>query len=917
MSSERDRLSEQIHLLGDILGETIREQEGDELFERVEEVRALAKAHRGGDNAAGSRLLALVEALPLEQARGVVKAFATYFQLVNLAEEEERVRVLHRRGQRAAEQGEAMSETIAAAIQRLHEEGTSAEAMQALLDNLFIMPVFTAHPTEAKRRTVLTKLGRIAGFLRTLDFQVLTPHAETDIWKELREEVTSLWQTEETRARQPTVLDEVRNGLYYFESTLFDLVPHIYEELRAALTRTYPDHPFEVPPFLRFGSWIGGDRDGNPFVTLQVTEETLREQKGRILKFYQSVLDRMHGHLSTSDRHGISDALQASLEQDAQLFPDRAAFVNVRYAQQPYRKKMFFIYDKLAATIEDTHRPWRAERLPRSRIYESAEAFLAELRLVQESLRAHQGGKRLAEGRLATLITQVQIFGFHLATLDIRQHAERHRAALGEVFEQYGIARVYAHWPEARKVELLTKEILNPRPLTPARLPFSEETNDTLELFRLIRRAHERVGRMAVQNYVISMTTGASDVLAVLLMAKDAGVDAMLDIVPLFETVADLHAAPEIMTLLFTNAAYQQHLAVRGHAQQIMIGYSDSNKDGGYLTANWELHLAQRALAATCEAHGVHLTLFHGRGGSIGRGGGPANRAILAQPPESVQGRIRLTEQGEAITDRYANRDLAHRHLEQIVHAVLLTSGKRPVHRPSRGGAWEEALRDLSPMAETSYRKLVHESPTMLRYFHDTTPIDEIGRLNIGSRPARRKATAGIQDLRAIPWVFSWMQSRVSLPGWYALGSALEAWAGEEEERWALLTTMHREWPFFRTVIDNAQMSMRKADMLIAEVYAGLAEEATRAEVFPALLEEFARTEQAILRLTGQQDLLDNEKWVQRSIQVRNPYIDPMNYIQVALLHRLRDEDSAETLALQEAVLLSVNGIAAGLRNTG
>ncbi|HEX8680674.1 MAG TPA: phosphoenolpyruvate carboxylase [Ardenticatenaceae bacterium] len=916
MADDRDQLSEQIHLLGDMLGETIIEQEGQPLYDLVEEIRALAKAHRRGDDAAGARLLALVEALPLEQARGVVKAFTTYFQLVNLAEEEERVRVLHRRSREAEQEGKPMGETIAAAIARLRDEALSADEIQTLLRRLYIMPVFTAHPTEAKRRTMLTKLARMTTYLHRLDFHLLTPQQEANALEMLREEIASLWQTDDTRDRQPTVLDEVRNGLYYFESTLFDLLPQIYDELESALARYYPEQPFRVPTFLRYGSWIGGDRDGNPFVTPTVTEETLREQKAMALRLYQQSLDRMHGHLSTSDRYGISEELQRSLAADAELFPDRARFVEERYPHQPYRQKMHFVYQKLAATLEDNQRPWRAERLPRPRAYADVDAFLAELRMVQQSLCDYPGGQRLAEGRLATLVRQVEIFGFHLATLDVRQHADRHRSALAEVFQRYGLD--YGHWPEARRAELLTSELLNPRPLTPHHLDFTEETNETLEIFRLIRRAHERVGHRAVENYVISMTTGASDVLAVLLMAKDAGIADDINVVPLFETVADLHAAPAIMEELFENPAYRQHLEKLGWAQQIMIGYSDSNKDGGYVTANWELHLAQRALAATCAKHDITLTLFHGRGGSVGRGGGPANKAILAQPPESVRGRLKLTEQGEAITTRYANWELAHRHLEQIVHAVLLSSGKRPYNGPSRGGAWQQAMEALSPLAEEHYRRLVHESPEMLRYFHDATPINQIGRLNIGSRPAKRKATAGIQDLRAIPWVFAWTQSRVTLPGWYPLGTAFAQWAGDDPERWALFSTMYHEWPFFRATIDNAQMSMRKADMLIAEVYSTLADEEARQTIFPTLRAEFERTEKAILRLTAQKDLLENEPWLQRSIRVRNPYIDPMNYIQVALLHRLNEQpDSPDAEALRRVILLSVNGIAAGLRNTG
>lgn len=912
-----DRLSAQIHLLGDMLGDTIIEQEGNALYERVEQIRAYAKAHRKGDEAAGDALLELVQALPLAEARGVVKAFATYFQLVNLAEEEERVRVLRQRADEAGQKGATMPETIASAVEKLKAAGVTAEEMQSLLDNLLIMPVFTAHPTEAKRRTVLNKLDRIHDLLDTLDFRLQTPSERTATEAALREAVASLWLTDETRPRPPTVLDEVRNGLFYFESTLLALIPKLHESLRTHLELAYPDYPFRIPNFMRFGSWIGGDRDGNPFVTIKVTEETLREHKTLILRAYRRALDDLHGNLSVAERHGISAELAASIAEDAAMFPERSAFVEERYPGEPYRQKMHFIYAKLGATLEDNQRPWRVDRLPREQIYVNAEEFTADLKLVQASLKELRGGNRLAKGRLATLIEQSELFGFHLASLDLRQHAERHSSALSEILAKYGVAHYFATWNEPRKVELLTRELLTRRPFTPARLPFSAETNETVELFRLVQRAHERVGKAAVDTYIISMTTGASDILTVLLFAQDAGVADDLDIVPLFETVADLHAAPRIMTELFANPAYRQHLEKRGMSQQIMIGYSDSNKDGGYLTANWELYLAQAALAESCAHHGIRLTLFHGRGGSVGRGGGPANRAILAQPAASVRGRFKLTEQGEVITNRYANPVLAHRHLEQIVHAVLLTSHPETAEHAIRP-EWERAVREMSEMAEKAYRALVHDNPHLLAYFQEATPIAEIGQLNIGSRPAKRKATMGIGDLRAIPWVFAWTQSRVALPGWYGVGTAFTQWAGDDSERWALLNTMYRDWRFFTSMIDNAQMSMRKADLLIAKVYATLAEAEVRETIFPILRREFERTKAAILQLTGLPDLMANEPWLHRSIEVRNPYIDPMNYIQVALLERLREGgDESDPAPLRDAILLSVNGIAAGLRNTG
>jgi len=912
-----DALSEQVRRLGDLLGETLVEQEGHGLFERVEEVRRLAKAHRAGDAAAGQRLLERIESLPLHEARGVVKAFAAYFQLVNLAEEEERIRILRRRAHEAQARGEPMGETIAAAVRHLREEGITRDEMQALVSRLLVMPVFTAHPTEAKRRTVLTKLGRIAEALRQLDFASPTPDEQGALIELVREEVVSLWQTEETRHQRLEVMDEVINGLYYFETTLFDLVPVLRRRLRRALEREYPESTFEVPAFLRFASWIGGDRDGNPHVTARVTEQALREHKTTALRLYQMSMDRMRGLLSNAESLGVTEALRASLEADAALFPEEMRRAIERYPRQPYRQKLALVYRKLATTLEESGRAWRHEYRPRPGTYGTAEALVADLAVVQDSLRAHRG-ERLAEGRLGVLREQAETFGFHLASLDLRQHAQRHEAALHEMFARYGIVSDYAALAEEQRVEILARELGSPRPLSPAEVDFSDETNETLSTFRVARRAQVRLGPGAVGAYIVSMARGASDVLAPLLLARDAGCADGLDIVPLFETVKDLHACPAVMATLFTSPAYAPHLARRDRGQPVMIGYSDSNKDAGYVTANWELQRAQRALADVCRSHRVSLLLFHGRGGSVGRGGGPTNRAILAQPQDSVAGRLRLTEQGEAITNRYASRDLAERHLEQLVHAVLVTSLSRERPDPAREASWQSLMTTVSAAAEESYRALVHRSPALVSYFHAATPVDEIAFLHLGSRPARRRPGTDLSDLRAIPWVFAWTQSRVNLPAWYGLGSALAAWAGDDGSRWDELATAYRQWPFFRTLVDNAQLSLRKADLLIAGVYSSLATAEDRAEVFPRLRAEYESTEKAIERVTGQNDLLDNEPWLQRSIRLRNPYIDPMNYAQVALLRRLRAEpEGPDAAALRDAVLLSVNGIAAGLRNTG
>jgi phosphoenolpyruvate carboxylase len=914
---QQQQLSANIHLLGDLLGETIIEQEGREIFELEEKVRSLAKSWRAGDNAAGEQIKALIPDLvdDLPKALAVLKAFTTYFQLVNLAEDEQRTQVLRRRTADAQASGVPGRETIQEAIARLHGEGVTAAEMRGILSNLFIRPVLTAHPTETKRQAILTKLRTLAETVRRLNRDDLLPLEADELMDRLREDILLLWQSDETRDRPPTVLDEVRTGLYFFEATLYNVLPEIYDEFARALALAYPDEQFDVPTFLSYGSWIGGDRDGNPFVTVEVTEEALRTMKEAILTLYNVTVDELyHNLIPAVTRTGVSQELMDSIAEDLKLVPENELEVLDRFRMEPYRQKLIMMFRRLRATRAENERPW-TERVRSARAYHSVDEFMADLRLIDASLRANKGA-RIADGRLADLIRNVEVFGFHLATLDVRQHSSRHRAGVAEIYSHYGIYADYSALAEADKVRVLTNEILNLRPFT-AQLLFSPETNETVELFRLIRRAKEEVDEDSIQTYIISMTSTISNMLEVLLLAKDAGLLGRIDIVPLFETVADLDNAPGIMAALFQNDAYCKHLELRGRRQQIMIGYSDSNKDGGYLRANWMLFRAQRTLAQLCEKHGVRLTLFHGRGGTLGRGGGPANRAILAQPPESVRGNIKITEQGEVISSRYSHRDLARRHLEQLVGAVLLTSGRRPQFPQEE--EWARLMDELSELAFRKYRTLVTR-PQFLTYFHETTPIDQVGALNIGSRPARRKATQDISDLRAIPWVFAWTQSRVNLPSWYGVGTALESFvaAGDPLVRRAALREMYKVWPFFRTVLDNVQMGLAKADFAIASLYAGLTDDVTRDAIFTDLRDEYERTVRVVLDIAETAELLDKEPIIRRSIKVRNPYVDPMNYIQVALLQRLRKETNPEAAqALRRAVLLSVNGIAAGLQNVG
>ena len=913
MSDPQQRLSATVRLLGDMLGETIIVQEGRSLFDLIEEVRATTKSLRAGDADAERRMAERMSALvrDLSGTRSVLKAFTVYFQLINLAEEGHRVRVLRHRLSQADRESRPMRETIDDAVDRLKRSGCSGDDVRRLLEHLLIKPVFTAHPTEAKRRTILEKQRGIGEILEKRDRTDLTPREHARDMHRLREHITALWQTDETRDRRPTVWDEIHNGLYFFDRTLFEVVPGIYGELESALSRHYPGEAFNIGPSLRFGSWIGGDRDGNPNVDAATTEQTLQLHQELALKHYADDLDGLGHDLSMARTYvDASEELDASIVADRERLGERGAAICERFHLEPYRQKVSLMRARVEATQRQIAQPL-AERHPDPSAYANASEFLGDLRRIQASLQGHQATV-LAEGALAQLIRRVQVFGFHVAELDLRQHAHKHHEAIAEILERYRLTDDYRALSIDDRVGLLRREIANPRPLT-AELHFSEPTNDLVRLVRLARHAKDRIAPEAIGSYVISMTEDTSDVLEVLLLASDAELFGRLDIAPLFETIDDLRRAPDVLDALFRIPEYHEHLAQRGHHQEVMIGYSDSNKDGGYLEANWALYRAQQRIAEVCDRHGVELTLFHGRGGSVGRGGGPANRAIRAQPSASVRGRLKLTEQGEVISDRYANPEIAHRHLEQLVHAVLLSGQEEP--SSDRLAEWMPKLEALAERAYETYRGLV-EHPEFVETFHAITPIDHIDELNIGSRPSRRKGSERIEDLRAIPWVFAWTQARVGLPGWYGLGTALDERLADDAEAddWR---RMYAEWPFFRTLIDNAQLSLCQADPTVAGRYATLADEDQR-PIVDLILEEHGRTERAILAITGQSALLDNEAWLQHSIQRRNPYIDPLNFLQVELMRRLRDEDAGgEEAELRHAILLSLNGIAAGLRNTG
>ncbi len=922
---KQERLSEDIHLLGDTLGLVIRRQAGIEIFELEERIRALVKTRRIMEDAAvDARLTQVVSELTPEEAELVSRSFTTYFELVNLAEDQHRVRVLRERERDAHPQ--PLPESVAAAVATLRREGVDEIEMRQLLERLHIEMVFTAHPTQAKRRTVLGKLQRIANALTVLETRDLLP-AELDAVKEqILAEVTLLWITDRSRVARPTVTDEVRTGLFYFDTTIWDVLPTIYDKMKEALTQHYP--MLDLPPrFLSFGSWIGGDRDGNPNVTAGVTTETLRLHRGLALERHRKAARRLDRSLSVSNElRPISPELQDAMAIDKEM-SDHLAYLANRYPNEPYRLYAAQLgADLAAASAGDMVARLQGKSTPSLRM-RTIDTLLDPLLLIDHSLR-DTGLVDIAEADLARTLDQAQVFGLHVARLDIRQYSDYNTAVLDELFSKLGWSEGFGEMDGPARAAVLTDMLARPVPDLSELTDLSPETTETLDLFTLLKRAVDYYGPELFGPYVVSMTHGPEDILAPLLLAywhglclqPDSGVEG-LRFAPLFETRQDLRDAPEVMIALFDHPGYAPHLERAGREQTIMIGYSDSNKDAGYLAANWELYQAQEALAVTCHHAGVLMTLFHGRGGTIARGGGPANRAILAQPPGSVGGRIRITEQGEVIDNRYGHPDIAERHLEQVVHAVLLSSA--PDHyrlqaRPRQ--SWRDAMDELAAISYRAYRSLIYETPELLTYWMQATPMDEISQMRIGSRPSRRTSGATFESLRAIPWGFSWMQSRHVLPGWYGVGEALTTF-GNTPEKMALLREMYAEWTLFRGLLDNAQMSLSQADMGIASLYASLVEdEQIREMIFSRIESAFYETRDSILRVTDQRVLLESDPVRQRSVRQRNPYIDPLNFIQVSLLRRLRalpDQESEEASILRDTIFLTINGIASGLKNTG
>jgi phosphoenolpyruvate carboxylase len=920
-----DALARDVSYLGRILGDVLREQGGSDLFDAVEGLRQACRHRRHhACDAARVEIEERVGSIPDGQMGQVVRAFTVYFHLINMAEENHRLRRLVARESNVYPAPRL--DSIGAGLRALSRANVPAAEVHALLHGLRIRPVFTAHPTEARRMTLLRHLRRIAVLVGALGSDAAGPSERRDVTRRLYAEVTNLWQTDELRERQQTVLDEVRNGLYYFDSSVFEVTARLYRDMQEALSEEYPELARERYDFLTFGSWMGGDRDGNPNVTPAATEETMRMHKALVLSKYMIATELLSGLLTAaSGLVDVSPELVASVEAGSQADGDRRGDDDESRPREPYRAKLKWMQRRLMATYAQNGSQWgnldptvgQASMVA----YDTPAQFLDDLYLVHGSLCANEGA-RLADDALQDLIWQVHAFGFHLARLDIRQHRDRHLEVLDELVPPSDHGAAFSTWDEADKVRVLTSTLGHEAP-RPDLSSLSQTARETMEVFAVIGRMQSELGSESIDTYVVSFTRGASDVLAVLYLAWVAGLfdpthqRSSIRVVPLFETGEDLEAAPAVMQNLYDNPVFRLQVDAWDGQQEIMLGYSDSDKDAGYVTSNWWLYRAQQELTAGARAASVDLTFFHGRGGAIGRGGGPLHRAILGQPPGTVQGRLKVTEQGEVLFSRYANPGIAHRHLEQMVNAVLAAS-LPPQYQDNRQEEWEDMASRLSLLASKTYGDLVNGDPDFLYFFEEGTPLRSIMRLRIASRPARRRSgDLTIEDLRAIPWVFAWTQSRYGLPGWYGLGTSL--CTAIESGEGARLREMYADWPFFRWLIEAAQISLGKADLGIARIYANLVPDGEiRGRLEGLLSDEFRRTCDGVNAVVGQQRLLDSWPVLQRSIELRNPYVDPMSYIQARAIQEVRNEQDEQRAELLRSVIdRSVAGIAAGLQNTG
>jgi len=907
-------LREDIRLLGRILGDTVRSQEGEAVFDIVERIRQTSiRFHREEDQGARKELEAILNSLSPPQTARVVRAYSFFSHLANIAEDQHHIR---RTRAHALAGSAARDGTMAHALDEAAKAGVTTQQLKEFFDGALVSPVLTAHPTEVQRKSILTVQMQVAKLLAERDHGPMTPEEEDTNLESLQRAVLTLWQTAILRATKLAVTDEVANGLTFYDYTFLREMPRFYAQLEDHLRKTDPSWTTtELPSFLRMGSWIGGDRDGNPFVTAPVLRQAMRMQSTRALQFYLDELHTLGSELSLSTRViDVSEPLRQLAERSPDPSPHRK--------MEPYRRAISGIYARVAATL----RTLDGLEAPRHAVgdappYQTPAEFHADLDIIDRSLTVN-GSAALAKGRLRHLRRAVDLFGFHLASIDLRQNSDVHERSVAELLSFADAGIDYTALSEDERIELLVRELETNRPLASSYAEYSEETSSELDILRTAAEARVRFGTDAVVNCVISKTDGVSDILEVAVLLKEAGLlrpkDKALDlnIAPLFETIGDLRNCAATMDRLLSIPVYRRFLESRGNLQEVMLGYSDSNKDGGFLTSGWELYKAEIALVEVFAKHGVRLRLFHGRGGSVGRGGGPSYQAILAQPAGAVQGAIRITEQGEVIAGKYSNPEVGRRNLETLAAATLEATLLHPESAAPCTDLFLQTMEELSEHAFKAYRGLVYETEGFEKYFWESTVIGEIANLNIGSRPASRKKSTSIEDLRAIPWVFSWAQCRLMLPGWYGFGSAVKAYLAEHPDGMERLRAMHRDWGFFSTLLSNMDMVLSKSNIAIASRYAGLVSDPVlRDAIFSRIRAEWQDSIDVLLAITEQSALLEKNPLLARSIRNRFPYLDPLNHVQVELLKRHRTSDSGEQIA--RGIHLTINGIAAGLRNSG
>lgn len=906
-------LRNDVNMLGNILGEVLKLHGGTELFDKVESIREMTKSIRNEfDEDTYHTLKREISNLKPPLRQQVIRAFSIYFHLINIAEQNHRIR---RKRQYLLDEGTSQSFSIEKAVSKVKESSLTNDGIQEVLNDLSIELIMTAHPTEATKRTVLEIQKRISAHLRTLDNPQTSQREKADVEESLFNEITALWHTNELRQKKPGVLDEVKNGLYYFDQTLFETLPDVFQEMEIQLQKQIPEGNWEVPNFIHFGSWIGGDRDGNPNVTPEITWETLKMQRKLILKKYEaSIVELMRRFSQSSERISINQQFIDRMEKEENSYLTERDRWPIE--SEVYRRKFAIILKRLRETGKT------------SQGYLYPEELVRDLKEIKESAEAHLPKTKKLKA-IRKVIRQVELFGFHLATLDVRNHSGEHETAVHEILTAVHVTDDYAALTEEDKQKVLCEVLNEPRPLLLFDGGYSKETQDILKVFRTIKKAHEEFGKRAVEVYLISMSESPSDLLEVLLLAKETGiyrlypdgtVESDLDVAPLLETIDDLIAGPDIMKTLFETEVYRKQLEARGEHQEIMLGYSDGSKDGGTLSANWNLFKAQEEIHNIARQYHIRLKFFHGRGGSLGRGGGSLSTSILSQPAETLEDGVKITEQGEVLSSRYLLEDIAYRNLEQAASALFTRSAKvsnTPAQEELRQKEWETIMESISKKSLKKYQSLVFGDPDFLTFFNQATPLTELGALNIGSRPMSRKNSQRFEDLRAIPWVFAWTQSRYMLPAWYAAGTGLQTFIEEDSSHLKILQMMYKEWPFFKVTINNLQMALMKADMKTAKEYLALVEDQDTAKrIYEDIADEYDRTKRALLQISGNEELLSHTPNIQGSVHLRNPYVDPLNFLQVDLIHKLRETDNPPEDLVTE-VLLTINGVAAGLVNTG